>query len=105
MSAMEVDPQEEEIEVPSSSTSKQDKKRFEVKKVRLLMRTEVFLLQEQPPDYNITSVYGSESLYHYNVFLFFIGIFICDVCVYLKYKHSLFSVYSCEAVRGHSYSN
>ncbi|KAG7171880.1 RING-box protein 1A-like [Homarus americanus] len=33
MSAMEVDPQEEEVEVPSSSTSKQDKKRFEVKKV------------------------------------------------------------------------
>ncbi|MPC33667.1 RING-box protein 1 [Portunus trituberculatus] len=32
MSAMEVDPQEEEVEVPSSSTSKHDKKRFEVKK-------------------------------------------------------------------------
>ena len=30
---MEVDPQEEEVEVPSSSTSKADKKRFEVKKV------------------------------------------------------------------------
>ena len=31
---MDVDPHEEEIEVPSSSTSKGDKKRFEVKKVR-----------------------------------------------------------------------
>lgn len=38
MSAMEVDPQEEEVEVPSSSTSKHDKKRFEVKKVRLRAR-------------------------------------------------------------------
>ena len=33
---MDVDPQEEEIEVPSSSTSKGDKKRFEVKKVSYL---------------------------------------------------------------------